>query len=362
MFVRAGHQVALYLLTPDSDRVSDLPPEVTVYQGGKRRAFDLRELLRMRRVMLQWRPDVIKSFLFDANFYARLAAIGTGVPVINGERNDGYKLNRAQKIAHYPTRFLADAVVANTFSGRLFAQKLFGFSERKIHVVWNGIDLDKVARAVPSAQERQVLRQELAKGGGKLLVVVGTIRRSKDHLLALKVCKALLSRDSAWRFIFVGDVLAGNVLYRSRAADEEAAYKHQVFHYVKEAGLEKHAFFLGKRNDPIRLIAAADVLLCTSVHEGFPNVVLEAMAAGTPVVSTAYSDILRILPQPWQVSPERDPHQLAERVERAFRESDFLAAAQRTFVEQEATVEISAQRMLAVFDHYVLQKEREREK
>ena len=352
-FIRMGHEVALYLLTSEADRLLELPPTVRVIRGRKSRPFDVAELLRLRRFMQRWRPDVVKSFLFDANFYARLAAVGTDLPVINGERNDGYKLNRNQAAAHRLTRRLADAVVANTHAGRAFAQRMFDIPAPRTHVVWNGIDLAKVQGSLPSPEHKQRVRREVfGEGPHKVVVVVGTIRRSKDHLLALKVCKSLHASDSRWRFLFVGEALAPAGKYASKEAGDATAYKQEVLEYVRANGLEALAFFVGKRDDSIRLIASADVLLSTSVHEGFPNVVLEAMAAGTPVVSTAYSDIARILPREWQVAPDRAPETLAKLVDRAFSEHDAVAEAQRAFVEQQATVDISARRMLAVFQQY----------
>lgn len=356
-FVRMGHEVALYLLTPEADRVAELPKEVHVEQGRKSSPFDFSEVMRLRRFIQRWRPDVVKGFLFDANFYARLAGVGTGIPVINGERNDGYELNRNQKLAHYPTRMLAKAVVANTHAGRAFAQRLFGIHESRTHVVWNGIDLIKVQSFLPSADQKQALRRDLfGEGDFKVVVVVGTIRRSKDHMLALKVCKALQHSDEGWRFMFVGDAPTGFGHYRSKAASEEARYKQEVFDYVDRQCLNASVVFTGKRDDAIKLIAAADVLLSTSLHEGFPNVVLEAMAAGTPVVSTAYSDITRILPFQWQVSQARDAQSLAQCVRHAYADHDVVSAAQRAFVEREATVDISAQRMIEVFQKYAFKK------
>ncbi len=352
-FVKAGHEVSLYLLTPEADRRSELPESVSVVQGHKSSPFDVAEVRRLRAFIKSWKPDIVKSFLFDANFYARVAVAGTGLPVINGERNDNYKLNRNQALAHYPTRFLADAVVANTHAGRRFAQGLFGIAVDRTHVVWNGIDLERVNRSVPNAEQRECIRREHGGGGArKIVVVVGTIRESKDHMLALKVCKKLVKQDPAWLFWFVGDAPAGLGHYRSKAAAEDAVYKQQVFAFVESQGLLEHALFLGKRDDVIALIASADVLLSTSVREGFPNVVLEAMAAGTPVHSTAYSDIDRILPMPWQVSSDRSPDGLAAGVRRVLGERDAVSDAQRRFVVQEATAEISAHKMLKVFEQY----------
>jgi glycosyltransferase involved in cell wall biosynthesis len=60
--------------------------------------------------------------------------------------------------------------------------------------------------------------------------------------------------------------------------------------------------FAGARADAPAILAQCDVQLMTSCREGFPNVVLEGMVLGVPVVSTDYSDIRHILPRARQVS------------------------------------------------------------
>jgi glycosyltransferase involved in cell wall biosynthesis len=170
---------------------------------------------------------------------------------------------------------------------------------------------------------------------------VGTITPPKDHLLALDTAAVLHQRDPRWRFLFVGDPWR-----------ETGAYQRAVQARFRELQLENVCRFTSERTDAIAHIAASDVLFSTSLREGFPNVVLEAMACGTPVVSTEYSDIRRILPLSWQVVPQRRPELLAAVIQRAACERSLVVKAQRAWVGAHATAERLGTAMEAVYTLY----------
>jgi glycosyltransferase involved in cell wall biosynthesis len=208
-------------------------------------------------------------------------------------------------------------------------------------VVWNGIDLAGAEREAAAAP---ALRATLWPGQDVYIAcLVGTVTPPKDYLLALDTAAVLHQRDPRWRFLFVGDV--------SRNA---GSYQREVQARLRELQLENVCRFANERSDAIAHIAASDVLFSTSLFEGFPNVVLEAMACGTPVASTEYSDIRRILPLEWQVAPERRPELLAEAIERVTSERSSVAAAQRAWVRQHATAERSVTAMEAIYATYAL--------
>jgi glycosyltransferase involved in cell wall biosynthesis len=130
-------------------------------------------------------------------------------------------------------------------------------------------------------------------------------------------------------------------------------YKTQVLAERDRLKLEAFVEFVGHRRDVPEIIASSDLLLMTSVNEGFPNVVLEAMACGTAVVSTDYSDVRRILPFPQQVVSSRAEREIADAIVRCYHRRAELAKAQRRWVDQHGTASASAAALLAVYANYL---------
>jgi glycosyltransferase involved in cell wall biosynthesis len=147
----------------------------------------------------------------------------------------------------------------------------------------------------------------------------------------------------AWRLICVGDELSRGY----------GGYKTEVLSERDRLQLGPFVEFVGHRRDVPEIIASSDLLLVTSVSEGFPNVVLEAMACGSAVVSTDYSDVRRILPFPEQVVGSRAEREIADAVVRCHRRRAELAKAQRRWVDRHATASASAAALLAVYAGYV---------
>ena len=291
--IRLGHKVSVYTLTPDNTRVDELPCEVDLVVDHKRRKLDPAVLARLRAHIRAWQPDLVHGFLFDGNFYARLAACALRVPVLNSERNDNYRVAPLQRLAYRLTSMLCNGIVANSHAGARFGRRLHGAGANEVDVVWNGIDLKEVdARLAHASQPAH----EIFPGPDlKRLCMVASIKPQKDHRLALRAMRRLIDRDPGWRLICVGDDLFKAV----------PGYKDEVLAQWQRLGLEPYVRFIGYRRDALEIVASCDLLIMTSLHEGFPNAVLEAMACGTAVVSTDYSDVRRILPVPESVVASR---------------------------------------------------------
>ena len=341
---RRDHEVLIYTLNDRRTLLHELEGsgvEVTIDQ--KRMRLDPLVIARLRRTASSWGANIAHGWLYDGNIYTRVALRGLGIPVINSERSDNYRLSFVQRLGYALTRGWETALVANSHSGLAFAGRLHQLPAGRGHVVWNGID---VATTELKAAAAPALRATFWPGQEVFIAcLVGTVTPPKDHLLALETAAVLHKQDPRWRFLFVGDL-----------PRDAGSYQRAVHARFRELQLENVCRFAYERRDAIAHIAASDVLFSTSRLEGFPNVVLEAMTCGTPVVSTEFSDIRRILPLPWQVVPLRKPELLADAIRRAACERNLIATAQRAWVEQHATAERLVTAMEAVYATYAAQQ------
>jgi glycosyltransferase involved in cell wall biosynthesis len=344
-----GHEPVLYLLTRAAPRRAELDEiGVPIVLDQKRSRFDLSVIRRLRHTVRDWQPHAVHSFLFDANVYSRIACAGLPVSVLNSERNHDYSLNLAQRAIHYPTRHLADAVIANSHAGERFARRMFGFRPTDTYTVWNGIDLKKVDARV-SASRANYREVFFGRTDVRLAVVVGAIKAQKDPLLALQVAEHLIDSDPGWRVAFVGASLDGSMrAYRTSAGVESASLREQVVRRWQASRHRERIEFVGQRDDVIEIIADADALFSTSHHEGFPNVVLEAMAVRTPVVSTLVSDIEDILPSDLIVRT-RDARAISASIIATQSRRGEIGAALRKWVETHATIKKSVDRLIEIY-------------
>ena len=347
-----GHQVSIYTLNADAPRARELEGSgVQVIIDQKRWKLDPAVLLRLRCAIVASGAQVVHGLLFDGDIYARIAAIGTGAVVLNSERSDNYEISRMQRITHRLTRSLVDGVVANSRSGSQFAQRCYGYDARRMHVVWNGIRVDELERRAAATVN---YREEFfGPGPVRIACMIGHIKPAKDYHLALETAAALVRRAPEWRVLFLGEALGSIAAYQPGADSDTSEYKRRVMEHYGRLSIATQARFAGARPDAAAILAQCDVQLMTSCREGFPNVVLEAMALDVPVVSTDYSDIRDILPRPQQVIADRAPELIAAGIVAADADRAAIAAEQKRWLRTHATIDTAARNLERVYQRYL---------
>src|SRR5688572_25096339 len=189
-----GHEVCIYTLNDDAPRARELEGSgVALVTDQKRSKLDFGVIGRLRAKIRAMRADIVHGFLYDGDIYARIAAFGTGAKVLNSERSTDYTISRGQKLGHMLTHWLVDGVVANSKAGARFAEKLYGYDPRHMHVVWNGMKLEELERRAESAVDHRA--EFFGPGGHKVACMIGHIKPAKDYPLALDAAAALVRMD-----------------------------------------------------------------------------------------------------------------------------------------------------------------------
>ncbi len=272
----------------------------------KRYKFDYSVVPRLARLLRSLKADVIHSYLFDAGIAARLAGRKARTPVVIGsERNTDYHLKRRQLAAYWLTRGCVDLIIANSHAGAEFNRSKLGHDAAQYRVVHNGVSTE---RFKPS--DGSTIRRELGLDSQEQVVgVFASFKAQKNHALVFRALKRLLEQGLKPRLMLVGDELYAGM----HGSDE---YKARMDALVDELGIRERCLFLGNRGDVADLYRACDLTVLPSLFEGTPNVLLESMACGVPIVATDVSDNAIVAPdgRVGYIVPLGDENALAERI------------------------------------------------
>ena len=283
---------------------------------------------RLRRLIGQYEYDAVHSHLhFYSGYPLRLAA-QCGVPVrvahFRTTRDDivTTPARRAARVAlsRFVHRF-ATGKMTRRWIDR-YATDILGVSRWVLDSVWGPRWADDSRCRVvydglePAMFEGKSDRRAVAEEFGlneqsPLLIHVGRMAQPKNHLRLMGIFAEVLRLEPQARLLLVG---------RTDAARGDHATGRQVHARMAAAGIADRVDFAGERTDVPRLLKAADVLIFPSLWEGLGDVVLEARAAGTPVVASDLPCILEIsdrLPGVRSLSLEQPDARWAEAVLRA---------------------------------------------
>lgn len=304
---------------PLADALPDPARELVIVE--KRWKFDATTVLRAARVMRERRIQVVHAFLHDAEIVARLAARMAGVSVvIASERNTDYRLSLVEEACLRLTRPFFHAMIANSTAGKRFNIRTLGIPAHRIHVIHNGVD---VRRFTPGGGD--TVRRELGiRSEDHVVGMVAHFKRQKNHGDFFRMAREVLKRFRDTWFLCVGEPLRDN---QQGAAD----YHREMRCLLDSLGIAGRFHLLGNRHDMPAVYNACDVTVLSSVREGTPNVLLESMACGVPVVATDVADNAAIVPngQTGFIVALGDVDALTDRVCQLLGDSEFCRTTGR---------------------------------
>ncbi len=213
-------------------------------------------LARLRAVLREVRPDAVVAFMTEANVVAIWAARGLGIPVVVSERNqpDRPGLGRFHKLARRLSYPAATALVVQSRDIASWARAHFRVP---VHRIPNPV---MPAADSPSGNA----------GDGHLLVSIGRLTHQKGFDVLLQSFAAIAAKHPDWRLVIYGEGPDRSALERLRL----------------ESGCAGQIDLPGLTKDSLQALRQTSVFVLPSRFEGYPNVLLEALSCGLPIIAT----------------------------------------------------------------------------
>ncbi|MCI0696919.1 glycosyltransferase [candidate division KSB1 bacterium] len=246
---------------------------VPIFQCQRKHRFDLAPFFQIRKIVKEHQIDVVQTTLFWADFVGTLAARTAGAPVVISwetvsHEGDSYHHKLQRRAGYRLAMYFTDKVVAVSHEIKESLIRRRGLDPDKIEVIHYGVDLEKFHPNGGLESKRHELGfkdEEIA------IAIVARLEEVKGHRYFIEAFRTLTAKYSHISSIFVGD---GNC-------------RRDLENMVHETGLHGRIRFLGIRKDVNEILNAIDILVLPSIAgEGLPNVILEAMACGKPVIAT----------------------------------------------------------------------------
>lgn len=174
----------------------------------------------------------------------------------------------------------------------------------RLTVIPNGIDVSKYAEAIPS--------EDITSQEGRKILMVSAFRPQKDHSTLIR---ALSMLPEEYRLYLAG----------GSETDEDRKYQNDCKQLVSELVLGDRVRFLGVRSDVPQLLAATDVVVLSTAYEGMSLSLLEAMAAGRPLIASDVPGVHDLVSGAGLLFPFGDDRRLAELIRQVCEDPSFAA-------------------------------------
>ena len=262
-----GHQVAIvYLLgeaivIPVDKNIQLYPLDMNSYRDV------ISAYIKLRRVILDFQPDVVHSHMIHANLLSRIVRLSTHIANLVCTAHNTNEGGKLRMLAYRVTDHLAN--VSTNVSGEAVARfiEMKATTTGRMLSVPNGIDTVKFKFDL---NKRLYYRNEFKDGDKKVIIAVGRFNKQKDYPNLFNAVAILAEKRSDFCVKIVGD----------------GPLRDDLVQLTRELNIERCIQFLGISRDISGLMSASDIFVLSSAFEGFGLVVAEAMACARAIVAT----------------------------------------------------------------------------
>ncbi|MFW9895918.1 MAG: glycosyltransferase [Candidatus Thorarchaeota archaeon] len=231
--------------------------------------------IKMQRIIEMIDPDIIITFMNKTSFWVipikYLTKLNAPL-IINVNTNPNFHY-RKRFYGKFLIRFLyplkkIDQIVPVSKELKKILVNKYRINADKIIPIYNGFDIEriqKLAKENVSNQDDIFNNQNLIK-----FITIGRLSKEKGHIYLIKAFSRVIREIPNSRLFIIG----------------EGPLKGKLMKLVEKFQLEKKIFLLGSIKNPYKYISKAEIFVLSSLHEGLPTVLIEALACGLPIIST----------------------------------------------------------------------------
>jgi glycosyltransferase involved in cell wall biosynthesis len=313
--VQENHRVTVVCLYGDGEVAGELRDAgVDVRCLGFRKAWQFYRIRRLARMMREFEPDIVHTFLIHANIAGRIAARLAGVPATISSVRVAERQRRRHLVMDRWTNNLVAVEVCNSEAVKRFMVEEARVPEEKLVVIPNGIEAsDYEVTSLPE--------------GAPVVAFVGRLHVQKGVDVLIRAAGRVVERVPGATFRIAGDG-------PERKGLEDMAGRE---------GVGERMEFLGAVDDVREVLAGSRVLVLPSRWEGMPNAALEAMACGRPVVASDVDGCAEVVVdgESGRLVPPEDEEALADAIVEVIGDrqaAERMGRAGRERVERDFTV------------------------
>lgn len=310
---------------------------IEVVDLGMTQKWRIDTLGRLYQLLRQKRPDILHTWMFHANVPGRVLGRLAGVSIIISSEQTMGQEGRIRRLLNRLTAPLTDRVICVAQKVADFVQAQVGIPSDKLVVIPNGVD---VQIFVPSAMTKPADWQPRIIGN------VGRLEPVKGTRFLLEAFAQVADQFPDRRVWLVGD----------------GTERQNLEMQTKQLGVTDQIQFLGTRKDVSELLPQMDIFVLPSHWEGMPIAVLEAMAAGLPVVATAVGGTTEVVVpgETGLLVPPADPTALAQAMVTLLTDPALchrFGLAGRKRVEQQFSIEQTVAKTVALYEKLFYEKQ-----
>lgn len=250
---------------------------IEVLDRGK---IDIKCIIELNGIVRQYEIDIIHGHDYKTDILAYILGLLNPkvrlVSTAHGWIADTLKGSLYKRLHLIILRRFKNLITVSKATRKVMVES--GINADKIKVVYNGIDekhWDRSDRHISLRKEWRIPEDSMVIG------TVGRVGNEKDYLTFLNVAKAVIDNIDNVFFVIVGDGKRNE--------------REELVAYAEKTGIQEKVIFTGYRNDLLSVYKTIDVFLMTSITEGLPNTMLEALSMGLPVVSTNVGGVSELM-------------------------------------------------------------------